>query len=137
MSRKKIVIIGGGLSSMSSLFWLSQEPDFESKYEVVVYQMGWRLGGKAASGVNRKIGSRIEEHGLHLFMGFYENAFHTMKSIYGQLDRPPGHPLKNFDQAFKGRPNMSFTELVSDRWSDWTVEFQKCQAKWEMVSFPH
>ena len=136
MPRKKIVIIGGGLSSMSSLYWLSQEPDFESKYEVVVYQMGWRLGGKAASGVNRKMGSRIEEHGLHLFMGFYENAFHTMKSVYDQLNRPPAHPLSSFEKAFKGRPNMSFTELVSDRWSDWTVEFPKMPGEVGDGKFP-
>ena len=42
--------------------------------------MGWRLGGKGASG--RGVADRIEEHGLHLWMGFYENAFRLMRDCY-------------------------------------------------------
>ena len=35
-------------------------------------QMGWRLGGKGAS--SRGVADRIEEYGLHLWMGFSEPA---------------------------------------------------------------
>ena len=44
-------------------------------YDVTVYQQGWRLGGKCASGRNRDEHMRIEEHGLHILFGFYENTF--------------------------------------------------------------
>ena len=51
--------------------------------------MGWRLGGKGASGRNAAHGSRIEEHGLHIWFGFYDNAFLTMRQCYEELARAP------------------------------------------------
>ncbi len=65
-------MLGGGCAAMAAAFELSR-PEHAGRFEVTVYQMGWRLGGKGASGRGRH--DRIEEHGLHLWMGFYENAF--------------------------------------------------------------
>jgi len=58
-------------------------PEQGGRYEVTVYQQGWRLGGKGASG--RGIAGRIEEHGLHIWMGWYENAFRQMRDCYTEL----------------------------------------------------
>ncbi len=60
--RKKIAILGGGAGAMSAAFGLTERPNWQDEYEITVYQMGWRLGGKGASGRNLKLGSRIEEH---------------------------------------------------------------------------
>ena len=68
----RVAIIGGGCASMTTAFELTR-PENEGKYQVTVYQQGFRLGGKGASG--RGPGNRIEEHGLHILIGFYENAF--------------------------------------------------------------
>jgi uncharacterized protein with NAD-binding domain and iron-sulfur cluster len=122
-NKKRIVVIGGGLSAMTAVYNLSLLPNFENDYEITIYQMGWRIGGKGASGVNRKIGYRIEEHGLHLWMGFYENAFILMKHVYSQLNRPTDVPLATFDDAFKGQPFMIFAENVFDQWIDWQLNF--------------
>jgi uncharacterized protein with NAD-binding domain and iron-sulfur cluster len=46
---------------------------------VVVYQVGWRLGGKCASARDAK--GRIVEHGLHIWFGYYENAFRLLREI--------------------------------------------------------
>lgn len=129
MCRKKIAVIGGGLSSITAIYYLSQLPDFEEKYEITLYQMGWRLGGKGASGINQKIGFRIEEHGLHLWMGFYENAFCMMRDIYAKLNRPPDSPLSTFEDAFKGQPFMIFEEYVDGEWIDWKIHFPKLPGK--------
>jgi len=60
--RERIVILGGGLSGMSAAFWLSEEARLTKReYEITVYQPGWRLGGKCASGRNAGAGQRIEE----------------------------------------------------------------------------
>src|SRR4051812_26907910 len=69
---KKVVILGGGLAGLSTAFWLTEKEGWQAEYEIVVYQMGWRLGGKCASARNVAPGHglRIEEHGLHLFFGF-------------------------------------------------------------------
>src|SRR5262249_13916639 len=61
---------------------------------VTVYQRGWRLGGKGASGRNLEPGKglRIEEHGLHILMGFYDNVFHILKTCYDDLGASPCEP---------------------------------------------
>ncbi|MDH5674787.1 MAG: NAD(P)-binding protein [Myxococcales bacterium] len=121
-AREKVVIVGGGLSAMSAASALTA-PEQENRYDVTVYQMGWRLGGKAASGVNPDANYRIEEHGLHVLFGCYHNTFNWMKQIYGELDRDPSLPLASFDAAFKKAEQASFMELVSGKWERWPIEF--------------
>jgi uncharacterized protein with NAD-binding domain and iron-sulfur cluster len=82
----KVAIIGGGCASIAAAFELSR-PEHQGKYEVTVYQLGWRLGGKGASG--RGPADRIEEHGFHVWMGFYENAFRLIRECYTELGRDP------------------------------------------------
>ena len=80
----RVAIIGGGCAALTTAFELTR-PEHEGRYDVTVYQMGWRLGGKGASG--RGVDDRIEEHGLHLWMGFYENAFRLMRECYASVAR--------------------------------------------------
>jgi putative NAD(P)-binding protein len=82
----RVAIIGGGCASISAAFELTR-PEHRGKYEVTVYQLGWRLGGKVASG--RGPANRIEEHGLRIWMGFYENAFRLQRECYAELNRDP------------------------------------------------
>lgn len=126
---KKIAVLGGGLAAMTSVFHLLQDPDWERKYDITVYQLGWRIGGKGASGVNPEKGFRIEEHGLHLWMGFYENAFWMMRQVYGALGREKGTALADFDAAFKGQPYMVFAEEVNQQWLDWQINFPMLEGK--------
>ena len=46
-------------------------------------------GGSAARRVGPWRHDRIEEHGLHLWMGFYENAFRLMRECYAEAGRDP------------------------------------------------
>ena len=91
--RTRVAILGGGVGAMSAAFALTESPGWADRYDVTVYQMGWRLGGKGASGRNAAHGQRIEEHGLHIWMGCYENAFAVMQRCYAELGRPAGSPL--------------------------------------------
>lgn len=120
---KKLAVVGGGMSSMTAIYYLTSQPNWQEEWDITVYQMGWRIGGKGASGVNPKKGYRIEEHGLHLWMGFYENAFHTIKQVYKDLNREPSMPLSTFEQAFKPHDSMTFAEFVNGEWKDWTLHF--------------
>ncbi len=74
---KRVAIVGGGMSALAAAMDLRR-----AGHEVTVYQMGWRLGGKGASGRNAAHGHRIEEHGLHLLAGYYENAFELIREAY-------------------------------------------------------
>ena len=71
--------------------WRLSEPGWRDRFEsITVYQRGWRLGGKGAS--SRGASGRIEEHGLHLWLGAYDNAFRLLRECYGELDRPATDP---------------------------------------------
>lgn len=85
---RRVAILGGGMAGLAAAWGLS-DPDGE-RAEVTVYQRGWRLGGKGAS--SRGPSGRIEEHGLHVWLGFYDNAFRLLRSCYGELDRPRVDP---------------------------------------------
>ena len=117
----KVAIIGGGCAGMAAAFELT-EAVHAGKYQVTVYQQGWRLGGKGASG--RGQGARIEEHGLHLWMGFYENAFALMRACYAELDRDAAScPIATIDDAFKPDNFCGVMDQSGGKWLPWTVQF--------------
>ena len=88
---------------MTAAFELTATPELRERYDVTVHQLGWRLGGKGASGRNAALGQRIEEHGLHIWFGFYNNAFAVIRRCYEELGREPGAPLATWTDAFKPR----------------------------------
>src|SRR4051794_12770653 len=98
--RTKIAILGGGVGSIVAAFELTRTEELRERFEVTVYQLGWRLGGKGASGRDRKRGDRILEHGLHVWFGFYDEAWKAMRAAYEELDRPQHAPLPTLDKAF-------------------------------------
>lgn len=79
----RVAVIGGGCASMAAVWELSK-PEHRGRFEITVFQEGWRLGGKGASG--RGPSGRIEEHGLHIWLGFYDNAFRMMRQCHAELE---------------------------------------------------
>ncbi|MDH5674786.1 MAG: NAD(P)-binding protein [Myxococcales bacterium] len=112
--RERIAILGGGLGGIAAADYLSR-PEHNHKYDITVYQLGWRLGGKAASGRNAKHGQRIEEHGIHVMFGFYDHVFEMLQYNYTQLGR-------DWKDLFNGKNEIT----VMDRdgasgWKPWTI----------------
>jgi uncharacterized protein with NAD-binding domain and iron-sulfur cluster len=120
---EKIAILGGGVSAITAAFHLSNQPGWQNNYDITLYQMGWRIGGKGASGRNADYGERIEEHGLHIWFGFYENAFNSIKQAYNELDRPAGSPLATWQEAFKPHSFIVLQELINKEWKSWPIDF--------------
>ncbi len=120
---EKIAILGGGVSAMTAACYLTEQKDWQQNYQIDVYQLGWRIGGKGASGRNAKMGQRIEEHGLHVWFGAYVNSFKTLQTVYKDLDRPVGAPLATFDDAFKPHSFIALEEYIKDTWQSWGIEF--------------
>ena len=106
---------------MSAAFELTRA-EHKGKYRVTVYQLGWRLGGKGASG--RGPADRIEEHGLHLWMGFYENAFRLMRECYAEANRDPKMtPIADWRDAFSpDHFNAVADKSPSGDWLPWKVK---------------
>jgi len=121
--KRRIVILGGGAGALSAAFGLTNYPGWREQYEVAVYQLGWRLGGKGASGRNRDVAQRIEEHGLHVWMGHYENAFRMIRAVYGELGRPRGTPLATWDEAFQKHSFITLAERTATGWEPWQLDF--------------
>jgi uncharacterized protein with NAD-binding domain and iron-sulfur cluster len=111
----RIAIVGGGCAGLSAAWQLSQH----SGYEVHVYERSWKLGGKAASVRDRD--GRIKEHGLHVWLGFYENAFRMMRECYAEVERrrSKSEPLKgplvhgSVEEAFLPEPHVGVAGLGS------------------------
>ncbi|WP_179345684.1 NAD(P)-binding protein [Winogradskyella ursingii] len=119
MSIKKIAVLGGGIGSLTSIYQLTSDPDWKSKYEITLYHMGWRLGGKGVSGRNQQEADRIEEHGLHLWFGFYDNAFNMIQQCYKDNNRPAGAPLATWEEAFTGYNMICLEEKIKGKWLHW------------------
>jgi hypothetical protein len=78
-----VVVLGGGAAGLSAAYELTRPELGDDRLPVSVYTPGWRLGGKGASG--RGAFGRIEEHGLHIWFGFYLNAFGLLGDAYERL----------------------------------------------------
>ncbi len=123
-AKKRVVILGGGMSALTAALYLTQGPNAE-KYDVTIYQRGWRLGGKGASGRNAHHGQRIEEHGLHIWLGFYENAFRLYRDVFKSWKRRPGHPWQRWDRdAFTKWSDVPlFEKDANGKWNAWEFRF--------------
>lgn len=119
-SRKRIAILGGGLGGLSAAFELTSRPGWYEDHAITLYQRGWRLGGKGASG--RGANGRIEEHGLHCFWGFYDNAFGMLGDCYREIARTTG-PMRTLDDAFKKLSSVWFIDRVGTTWCRYEMHF--------------
>lgn len=116
----KVAILGGGMAGLSAA-WRLSESGWQDRFDsITVYQRGWRLGGKGAS--SRGNNGRIEEHGLHIWLGSYENAFGLLRECYTELDRPatdPGAPIQSWRQAMIPADNPGLVDRFGDDWLTW------------------
>ena len=105
--------------------WRLSEPGWEQRFErITVYQRGARLGGKGAS--HRGAHQRIEEHGLHIWLGYYDNAFRLLRECYDELDRPrtdPSCPIATVEQALRPASSVGLEDFDGERWHHWVGDF--------------
>lgn len=133
MPKERIAVLGGGLGALSTVFaFTSAVPDWREKYDITVYQPGWRLGGKCASGRDMRdgYGKRILEHGLHIFAGFYHYSFKLLAEAYAELERPANHPNRTVWDAFTGLDLITLMDEVTGedgttRYVPWNINFQE------------
>lgn len=122
--KKKVAVLGGGIGSLSAVFGLTSQPGWQDRYDITVYQMGWRLGGKCASG-RRPPYNRIEEHGLHIWIGFYDNAFRMIQAAYAEMNRPEGAPIRTWTDALKPHDFIVVEEFYNGTWRQIPIHFPR------------
>jgi uncharacterized protein with NAD-binding domain and iron-sulfur cluster len=122
--RQRVAILGGGMAGLAAA-WRLTRPDGPGT-DVTVYQRGFRLGGKGASSRGRH--GRIQEHGLHVWPGYYDNAFRLMRDCYRELDRPRhdrAAPIQVFEDAFF--PASTIGLLGAEATEPWVANFPENQ----------
>lgn len=105
--------------------WRLSRPGWRERFEsITIYQRDHLLGGKGAS--VRGVNGRIEEHGLHVWLGHYDCAFAMMREVYAELDRPttdPDCPIRTIEEAFSPAPVVGLFDRVGDTWEPWVGHF--------------
>ncbi len=118
----RVAILGGGCAGMAAAWRLTRDVWHRQKFEVDLYQQGWRLGGKGATGRNARHGLRIEEHGLHVWLGWYRNAFEMTRDVYEHWTPPQGAWLRTIDDAFEPTYNSTLmTAPVAGTQTPWSL----------------
>jgi uncharacterized protein with NAD-binding domain and iron-sulfur cluster len=125
MAKRKIAILGGGVAGLTAALRLTEDPARRDALEVTVYSLGHRLGGKCASGrdASDPPAARIYEHGLHIFAGFYHNAFRVLKGCYDELGGKGGVVAADVYGAFRPKNDIVLIEHVDGRQIPWPITF--------------
>jgi len=119
MAKRKVAILGGGVSAITVAMQLTDDPAWRDQFEsITIYQLGWRLGGKGAAG-RADAANRILEHGLHIWLGYYDNAFQLIQKVYAEAGRTAGSPIRTWTDAFTGQDWVGVMDRDNGSWSPW------------------
>ena len=106
------------MAALTTAFEIT-EHDPDGVYDITIYTLGWRLGGKAAVGRDASCKDRAYEHGLHIWAGFYDNAFDVVKRLYVRL----GAHEDAWRRFFKPLNHFTVMENICDDWRPWLIAF--------------
>jgi uncharacterized protein with NAD-binding domain and iron-sulfur cluster len=144
MTKPRIAILGGGTAAVTAAYFLSGSEQIKDSYDIVLYQQGWRLGGKGASG--RGAHKRIEEHGFHVWFGYYENAFRLLQSCHDELneraekgDERWSTTMHSIEEGFRPISSIGIVEDEAPGWPRWVATFPEDDlAPWDrdLISEP-
>jgi uncharacterized protein with NAD-binding domain and iron-sulfur cluster len=114
-AKERVVIVGAGPAGLSTAFHLTDpvtNPEWQTRYEVDVYQLGWRVGGKGATGRNPDAGERLQEHGIHVFGNMYFNSFRMMGTCFAEVEWDEHDQHRTLETAFL----PSLAQYESEYW---------------------
>src|SRR5262245_11859404 len=137
MAIQKIAVLGGGMGALSAIYAITSQESWADRYAITVYQLGWRLGGKGATGRDRQRADRILEHGYHMLFGFYENTFAMLRHCFAELGRDERLPISAVlastsaeEQAHPGRyafyrqnTAVLLQRMADGSWHDFVFDF--------------
>jgi uncharacterized protein with NAD-binding domain and iron-sulfur cluster len=108
-----------------STAWKLSDPALGGQYEVTVLQRDGLLGGKGASTRNAdpELGRRIEEHGIHVLLGFYDNTLTLLRDCYDELAANGTPGALPFDEALTPWDEVTLSEKTPGGWRFQTVPF--------------
>jgi uncharacterized protein with NAD-binding domain and iron-sulfur cluster len=125
MTKQRIAIVGGGMAALAAAFQLTQGENERGRFDITIYQMGWRLGGKGATGRDGQ--GRVVEHGLHIWFGCYENAFRLLRAAYEEWEPLAHQAIVSCEDALKPQCDSAIgvgdgSEIICLDWPDFPGE---------------
>jgi uncharacterized protein with NAD-binding domain and iron-sulfur cluster len=130
----RLIILGGGIAGLTTAFYAS-EPDHEKVFPrgIHVYESTDRLGGKGASArhTSKHVRDRIEEHGLHVWFGFYDNAFALLDRCHEYLNKQSekhhyerwATSLRDVSTGFRPSSRLAVMDHDGSSWVPWVTDF--------------
>jgi uncharacterized protein with NAD-binding domain and iron-sulfur cluster len=128
----RLIILGGGIASLTTAFYASDERHAHLfPGGIHVYEKSGQLGGKGASvrGSSPHIIHRIEEHGLHVWFGSYDNAFALLAACHDYLESRASvalrwsTALRSVEDGFRPCSRVAVMDHDGSAWAPWTAEF--------------
>lgn len=92
--KRRIIVVGAGIAGLTCAHELSRTAEARRKFSVRVFEMGHKVGGRLASAHNPQRWGRNEEHGLHVWFGWYDNTFRLADEVWRDWKRPADCPWK-------------------------------------------
>jgi uncharacterized protein with NAD-binding domain and iron-sulfur cluster len=117
-NKTQIAILGGGIGALTAAFELTEQDPEKTRYDITVYTLGWRLGGKCLVGRDEARDWRALEHGLHVWAGFYDNSFDLVQRLYARLGCSPNE----WRTKFEGLNHFTAMEFVEGSWKPWLLQ---------------
>jgi hypothetical protein len=62
-------------------------------------------------------------------MGMYVNAFRTFRECFADWVRPPDHPFRSWEGAFKPLFQITLEQSVAANWTPWNFRFPELPGK--------
>ncbi len=124
--KQRVLVLGAGMGGLTAAYELTSYPRWNDLYDVSVYVLGWRVGGKTATG--RGPAQRVQEHGIHILQGWYHNLFRTMKAVFEERVSAAGLPplpWATWYDALQRNDSTFLTEYLPDlrQWANNTLIF--------------
>jgi uncharacterized protein with NAD-binding domain and iron-sulfur cluster len=119
-AKEKIAILGGGPAGLAAAFGLSDTQELRDRYDITIYQVGWRAGGKCSTGRSGPT-NRIEQNGTHYLFGCYDNCFDMAKRSYDELKQSGIDWFGRYEDAFLPRDLLVFKDFFRGKWEMWTA----------------
>jgi uncharacterized protein with NAD-binding domain and iron-sulfur cluster len=130
----RLIILGGGIAALTTAFYASEESHRRVfPNGIHVYEKEDHLGGKGASrrADSPHVRARIEEHGLHVWFGFYDNAFALLAKCHTYLEEQVAKKnykrwsssLRDVADGFRPCSRVAVMDYDGSRWLPWAADF--------------
>lgn len=118
--KKKVAILGAGPAGLAAAFGLSATPELRDTYEVTVYQMGWRAGGKCSSGREGEE-NRVDQNGTHYLFGCYDNTLDMARVAYAELAEAKNKDFGTYKSSLLPRDLLALKHFFRGKWRMWAM----------------